>query len=134
MNTKDLLEIQNKYVAVSQISKNGIIECFEIVELTTKNDVKEKKEVSEAIEVKNEIEDVIEEEILDISLEEVDEKILTKTEICSHLDYLITRSKNRKSFENARSKWTEDREHILNYDIDNNVPKIEAKAIKGNKA
>lgn len=45
----------------------------------------------------------------------VDEKVLTRMEICSHLDYLINRSKNRKNFDLAISKWKADREHISKY-------------------
>ena len=45
----------------------------------------------------------------------VDENILTRMEICSHLDYLISRSKNRSGFDSACSKWMEDRNHIINY-------------------
>jgi len=68
------LAIADRYSTGTTISKNGIIDCFEIVELTTENIVKVKKEINE---VKENIEEIIEEEILDISLEEVDEKILT---------------------------------------------------------
>lgn len=58
----------------------------------------------------------------------VDEKILTRTEICSHLDYLINRSKGRKNFEKACSKWLTDRNHIISYNI-NSVQRIEAQSI-----
>lgn len=45
----------------------------------------------------------------------VDEKVLTRMEICSHLDYLINRSKNRKNFDLAISKWKSDRAYISKY-------------------
>lgn len=48
----------------------------------------------------------------------VDERILTRMEICSHLDYLIARSRRRSNFLAARSKWLEDRNHIINYQSD----------------
>lgn len=44
----------------------------------------------------------------------VDEKIMTRMEICSHIDYLIKRSKNKKNFDLAISKWKADRNHISN--------------------
>ena len=58
----------------------------------------------------------------------VDEKILTRTEICAHLDYLINRSKGRKNFENACSKWMTDRNHIISYNTAD-VQRIEAQSI-----
>ncbi len=60
----------------------------------------------------------------------VDENILSKMEICSHLDYLIKRSRTRKNFEAAISKWREDREHIANYN--NPELKVAVKSIKRN--
>ena len=45
----------------------------------------------------------------------VDEKVLTRMEICSHLDYLINQSKNRKNFDLAISKWKSDRAYISKY-------------------
>ena len=38
--------------------------------------------------------------------------ILSKAEVCSHLDYLIKRSKNNPSLRNAVSKWQDDREYV----------------------
>lgn len=45
----------------------------------------------------------------------VDEKIMTVTEIQSHLQWLIKRSSNNQNFEDARFKWEVDYEHISNY-------------------
>lgn len=45
----------------------------------------------------------------------VEFEILTREEICSHLDYLIHRSKGRLHYEDAISKWECDRTHIANY-------------------
>ena len=45
----------------------------------------------------------------------VDFEILTREEICSHLAYLIHRSKGRLHYEDAISKWECDRTHIANY-------------------
>lgn len=45
----------------------------------------------------------------------VDEKIMTVTEIQSHLQWLIKRSSNNRNFEDARFKWEMDYEHISNY-------------------
>ena len=47
----------------------------------------------------------------------VDKKILTRIEICSHLDYLIRRSKNRKNFDKALAKWKSDRDYIIHYKV-----------------
>lgn len=45
----------------------------------------------------------------------VDRKIWSKIEVCSHLDYLIKRSKNRANFNEAISKWEADRTYITKY-------------------
>ena len=58
----------------------------------------------------------------------VDENILTRVEICSHLDYLINRSKGRKNFENACSKWRADRNHIIKYNT-GDIHMVEAKTV-----
>ena len=48
----------------------------------------------------------------------VDEKILTKIEICSHIDWLINRSKSQPQLNTARQKWIEDRKFIAAYKND----------------
>ncbi len=63
------LAIADRYSTGTTISKNGINDCFEVVELESKKDNTKKND-----DIK---EEKIEEEILDISLDEVDEKILT---------------------------------------------------------
>ena len=61
------LSLTDRYSTGTTISKNGINECFEVIELITEKENKEdKKETKEIVE-----------EIIDISLDEVDEKILT---------------------------------------------------------
>ena len=53
---------------------------------------------------------------------------LTREEICSHLDYLIHRSKGRLHYEDAISKWECDRTHIANY-RSNELETIKAESI-----
>lgn len=60
----------------------------------------------------------------------VDEKILSKMEICSHLDYLINRSKSRSNMASAVSKWKLDKDHISKYG--HSAKKVEAKTIRRN--
>jgi len=45
----------------------------------------------------------------------VDSKILTTSQICSHLDWLIHERRSRPNFDTAVSKWEEDRDHIKHY-------------------
>ncbi len=45
----------------------------------------------------------------------VDEHILSRMEICNHLDWLIERNSYRDNFKYAIEKWTDDREYIANY-------------------
>lgn len=61
----------------------------------------------------------------------VDADILTKNEICSHLDYLINRSKHNSLMNNAIAKWKIDREHISQYQHQN-LEKIEVIQFKRN--
>ena len=63
------LPIIDRYSTGTVISKKGITDCFEQIELSKETNLKEEKEIIE--------EEIIEEEIIDISLDEVDEKILT---------------------------------------------------------
>lgn len=42
----------------------------------------------------------------------VRDSILTKAEICSHLDMLIQRSNGQEVLKNARAKWMADRNYI----------------------
>ena len=58
----------------------------------------------------------------------VDFEILSREEICSHLDYLIHRSKGRLHYEDAISKWECDRTHIANY-RSNELETIKAESI-----
>lgn len=58
----------------------------------------------------------------------VDEKIMSRIEIASHLDYLINRSKYRRNLGEAVSKWRTDRNHIINYN-GTNMKKIKAECI-----
>lgn len=44
-----------------------------------------------------------------------DSKILTTSQICSHLDWLIHERRSRPNFDTAVSKWEEDRDHIMHY-------------------
>ena len=47
-------------------------------------------------------------------------KVMTKTEICSHLDWLIsTRGYDKSRFKKAITKWREDRQFIENYKLNN---------------
>ena len=45
----------------------------------------------------------------------VDEGVLTATEVRSHINWLIRRSKNINNLNDARLKWEADVEHISNY-------------------
>jgi len=65
------LAIADRYSTGTTISKKGITDCFEIVELSKE----ESKEIKQ--EIKSDVKEEIVEEIIEISLEEVDEKILT---------------------------------------------------------
>ena len=47
-----------------------------------------------------------------------DAKILSITEIRSHLEWLIRRSNNKDNFENARAKWECDSKHMSKYMVD----------------
>lgn len=47
-----------------------------------------------------------------------DAKILSVTEIRSHLEWLIRRSYNNINFENARAKWECDSKHMAQYEAD----------------
>ncbi len=51
----------------------------------------------------------------------VDNKIMTKSEILSHLNYLYRRSIGLKNFRHARLKWREDIDFINDYSIDNSI-------------
>lgn len=62
----------------------------------------------------------------------VDEGVLTRMEICSHLDSLIGRSKNRVEHTDACEKWKADRDHIAQFDSDRLLV-IEANAIVNKK-
>lgn len=62
------LAIADRYSTGTTLSKNGINDCFVVIDLITEKQNKEDK--TEKVEV-------VEEEIIDISLDEVDEKILT---------------------------------------------------------
>lgn len=44
--------------------------------------------------------------------------VLTKGEVCSHLDYLIRRSSGQKRLLNAMKKWQQDRQFMANLDLD----------------
>ena len=68
------LSIADRYSTGTTISKKGIDNCFEIVELQSED--KKNTKTEDTIKEKTE-EKQIEEEIIDISLDEVDEKILT---------------------------------------------------------
>lgn len=46
------------------------------------------------------------------------DEILTKAEITSHLDSLISRAGHRNNWENAREKWIQDRNFVSNYNAD----------------
>lgn len=46
----------------------------------------------------------------------VEEDILSIIEIRSHLNWLIRRNQNNRYFDDARSKWQMDSEHLLNFD------------------
>ena len=59
----------------------------------------------------------------------IDNDILTSSEIISHLGYLINRSKNRASFENAISKWSTDRDYVWNLSKNKNTATYEARSI-----
>jgi len=43
----------------------------------------------------------------------VDSKILTTSQICAHLDWLIHERRSRPNLDTAVSKWGEDRDHII---------------------
>lgn len=58
----------------------------------------------------------------------VDFNIMTRAQICSHLDYLIHRSIRRSNYDDAISKWETDRNHIANYD-NKDLESIEANTI-----
>lgn len=59
----------------------------------------------------------------------VDEKIMTITEICSHLQWLIRRNGNNHNFDDARLKWQADSNHIEKY-ISDNETTVEVNSIK----
>jgi len=71
------LAIADRYSTGTTISKKGISDCFEIIEMTKE----EKQDIK--LEIK---EEPIEEEIIEISLDEVDEKILTIDDFLDDLD------------------------------------------------
>ena len=45
----------------------------------------------------------------------IDLNLLKKSEVDSHLSYLIRRSENINKYRDAVAKWKKDREYILNY-------------------
>ena len=45
----------------------------------------------------------------------IDNKILTKSEIISYLDFFINQRKNQKNMEKAINKWEDDKEFVLEY-------------------
>lgn len=49
----------------------------------------------------------------------IDGKILSKIEICSHIDLLCRRAKGQKRYENALKKWEEDRKFVSTYEPKN---------------
>ena len=58
-------------------------------------------------------------------------KVMTKTEICSHLDWLIsTRGYDKSRFKKAITKWREDRQFIENYKLNNSREVIVKRIIK----
>lgn len=58
----------------------------------------------------------------------VENKVLSTSEICSHLDYLIKRSKNAKGLNGAVNKWKSDRKYIEQLQV-TPVKHIKAKSI-----
>lgn len=61
----------------------------------------------------------------------IKEGILTKAEVCSHLDYLINRSIGRVYLMEASNKWKADRDYITSYD--KNSKSVEVNSIVYNK-
>ena len=47
----------------------------------------------------------------------IDNKILTKNDIISYLDFFISQKKSNHKFEKAISKWQNDREFVAEYKI-----------------
>lgn len=58
----------------------------------------------------------------------IDNKIMSKTEICSHLDYLIKRSSNVARLQEALTKWENDRRFVRDYKF-GSVKHVKAKRI-----
>ena len=59
-------------------------------------------------------------------------RIMTKAEVCSHLDWLIeSREYDRIKYRSAIQKWTEDRDFIANYHLSENRKVIVNKITKG---
>ena len=45
----------------------------------------------------------------------VDNRVMTRSEIISYLDFFIRQRKTRKQYEDAIDKWSSDRDYISNY-------------------
>ena len=48
-------------------------------------------------------------------LDIVENKIMSREEICAHLDFLIRRNRNNPMFDEAIPKWMEDRDFMAGY-------------------
>lgn len=56
----------------------------------------------------------------------MDENIMTKAEVLSHLDYLIRRSGNRDSLKIAKSKWEHDRCYVEGYGRSSEITNVKS--------
>ena len=51
-------------------------------------------------------------------LDIVENKIMSREEICDHLDFLIRRNRNNPLFDEAVPKWMEDRDFMAGYNLE----------------
>ena len=58
-------------------------------------------------------------------------KVLTKDEVCEHLDRLIASKSSDERYRNAIEKWTEDRVFIVNYQLTEERKAIVDRITKG---
>lgn len=123
----------DKYIMLKYDYKliSGIIACKVIDNTTNKNtELKDDIEISQHesllykygynVKSKNAIPDK-QRHIILASL--VESNILTREQICSHLDTLIERGDKIEKWENATQKWKQDREYVKKYNT-SNLPKI----------
>ncbi len=123
----------NKYIMLKYDYKliSGIIAC-KVIDYTTINDDTTKDNIEESqhesilykygynVKSKNAIPDKQRHIIL---ASVVESNILTREQICSHLDMLIERGSKIEKWKNATQKWKQDREYVKKYNV-SHLPQI----------